>query len=97
MKEIPQFWSEHFKKGNGKFVCGMYGVNIDESMKGDEFEYLIADNYNPLLRSSGWLYHKDNPQTHLGGFPCKGAMPKTIQDVNRKFPKNGFQTVEIVR
>ena len=44
--DIPKFWGEHFQSGKGKVVCGMYGVNIDESMGGKEFEYLIADDYN---------------------------------------------------
>ena len=25
---IPEFWKEHYEKGNGKYVCGMFGVNI---------------------------------------------------------------------
>lgn len=46
-KEIPVFWKEHYEKGNGKYVCGMFGINIDESMGNDSFEYMIADVYNP--------------------------------------------------
>ena len=45
--QVPQFWAEHFGTGGGKVVCGMYGINLDESMGGNEFEYLIADNYDP--------------------------------------------------
>ena len=45
--QVPQFWAEHFAAGGGKVVCGMYGINLDESMGGNEFEYLIADNYDP--------------------------------------------------
>lgn len=26
---IPVFWKEHFEKGNGKYVCGMFGINSD--------------------------------------------------------------------
>ena len=83
-KAIPEFWSEHFQKGNGKFVCGMYGVNIDESMKGDEFEYLIADNYDPCTEVPTGLITKIIPKHTWAVFPCKGAMPKIMQDVNRK-------------
>ena len=28
-QEIPKFWQEHFEKGNGRYVCGMFGINID--------------------------------------------------------------------
>ena len=37
--QVPQFWAEHFAAGGGKVVCGMYGINLDESMGGNEFEY----------------------------------------------------------
>lgn len=47
MQEIPSFWKEHYASGNGKYVCGMFGINIDEKMGNEEFEYLIADTYNP--------------------------------------------------
>ena len=32
--EIPKFWNEFFAAGNGKYVCGMYGVNHDKDMAG---------------------------------------------------------------
>ena len=28
-KEIPLFWQEHYASGKGKYVCGMFGINID--------------------------------------------------------------------
>jgi len=45
--EIPQFCTERYQTGKGKNICGMYGLCIDESAGSDEFEYLIADNYDP--------------------------------------------------
>ena len=29
-KECPQFWTEHYEKGNGKYICGMYGICLDD-------------------------------------------------------------------
>ena len=29
---VPEFWKEHYAKGNGKYVCGMFGINIDETI-----------------------------------------------------------------
>ena len=49
--QVPQFWAEHFGTGGGKVVCGMYGINLDESMGGNEFEYLIATTTIPPKRS----------------------------------------------
>lgn len=82
--EIPQFWAKHYQAGNGKFVCGMYGVCIDESMGTDDFEYLIADNYNPSMEIPEGFVTKIIPEYTWAVFACKGAMPDSIQDVNKK-------------
>ena len=37
-QEIPLFWQEHYAKGHGKYVGGMFGINIDEQMGNDSFE-----------------------------------------------------------
>jgi len=83
--KIPQFWTEHYQTGKGKFVCGMYGICIDESMMdSDEFEYLIADNYNPSLEIPDGFVTKVIPKHTWAIFACKGPMPKSLQDVNKK-------------
>ena len=46
-ESIPQFWQEHFQTGMGQYICGEYGINIDLEMSQENFEYLIADPYNP--------------------------------------------------
>lgn len=83
-EEIPQFWTEHYKAGNGKYVCGMYGVCIDEDMGSDEFEYLIADNYDPCKELPEGFVTRTIPKHTWAVFPCRGPMPKAIQEVNRK-------------
>ncbi|WP_090093391.1 AraC family transcriptional regulator [Clostridium uliginosum] len=82
--EIPQFWTEHYQTEKGEFVCGMYGVCIDESMGSDEFEYLIADNYNPSIEIPNGFVTKIIPKHTWAVFGCKGAMPKSLQDANKK-------------
>ncbi|MBD5157598.1 MAG: AraC family transcriptional regulator [Butyrivibrio sp.] len=81
---IPRFWKEHYEKGNGRYVCGMYGVNIDAEMGGSEFEYLIADVYNPVNDVPEGFVTMTVPAFTWAVFPCRGAMPDSIQDVNRK-------------
>lgn len=83
-REIPQFWTEHYQTEKGKVVCGMYGVCIDESMGSDEFEYLIADNYIPSTVTPEGFITKIIPKHTWAIFACKGAMPKSLQDVNQK-------------
>ena len=83
-EEIPQFWTEHFQTGKGKYVCGMYGVCMDESMGSDEFEYLIADDYNPSSDIPDGFVTKTIPKHTWAVFACRGAMPDVLQAVNKE-------------
>jgi len=83
-KEIPLFWKEHFEKGNGKYVCGMFGINIDEKMGQESFEYLIADLYDPTKEVPEGFEVRTIPAFTWAVFSCDGPMPKALQDVNTK-------------
>lgn len=82
--EIPKFWREHYQTGKGSKVCGMYGINIDESMGGKEFEYLIADDYNGKDEILDGFVIKTIPAFTWAVFPCKGSMPSAMQKVNQE-------------
>lgn len=82
--EIPKFWTEHYQTEKCKIVCGMYGVCIDESLGSDEFEYLIADNYDSSKEVPDGFVTKIIPKLSWAIFACKGAMPKSLQDTNQK-------------
>lgn len=83
-QEIPLFWQEHYSSGKGKYVCGMFGVNIDTQMGDEKFEYLIADAYNPAIDIPDGFEVKTIPAFTWAVFPCKGALPDSLQDVNTK-------------
>lgn len=83
-QDIPLFWQEHYALGNGKYVCGMFGINIDEQMGSEKFEYLIADIYNPIIDIPEGFVTKTIPAFTWAVFPCKGPMPKSLQNVNTK-------------
>lgn len=83
-REIPELWTKHYQTGKWNAVCGMYGVSIDESMGSDEFEYLIADDYNPSTEMPEGFVTKIIPKYTWAVFACKGPMPKSLQDVNQK-------------
>ncbi|MCC3865463.1 AraC family transcriptional regulator [Terrisporobacter petrolearius] len=84
-EEIPKFWQEHYESGKGNVVCGMYGINIDESMgNSDEFKYLIADDYKTGNNIPEGFVTKVIPKHTWAVFSCKGAMPKAMIDVNQK-------------
>lgn len=81
---IPQFWKDHYANGNGKYVCGMFGINIDETMQQNTFDYMIADVYNPAKEIPHGFITKTIPAFTWAVFPCRGAMPDALQDVNTK-------------
>ena len=83
-KEVPMFWKEHYEKGGGKYVCGMYGINIDESMGSDKFEYIIADDYTEDKTVPEGFITKEIPGFTWAVFPCVGPMPKAMQEVQNK-------------
>lgn len=83
-RTVPQFWQEHYREGKGKTVMGVYGINIDEDMGHDTFEYLIADPYNPATEVPEGFVTKTIPGFAWAVFPCRGAMPDALQDVNVK-------------
>lgn len=84
MEEIPKLWEEFHKSAQGTAICPIYGINADESMAGNTFEYLIADNYDPASNIPEGFETKVIPKFTWAVFFCKGAMPQAMQDVNQK-------------
>ena len=82
--DIPKFWDEHYKSGNGKYVGGMFGVCFDGEMKNSDFDYMIADVYNPCVDIPEGFVTRIIPAFTWAVFPVKGAMPDALQDVNKK-------------
>lgn len=81
--EVPKFWPEILQAGKEKVICGMYGISIDKSMGSDEFEYLIADNYDPVAEIPEGFVTKVIPAYTWAVFACRGGMPQAIQYVNK--------------
>ena len=84
MESIPKLWAEFNESEKCNEICSTYGINIDESMGGNEFEYLIADIYNAANDIPEGFITKMIPHFTWAVFPCKGAMPQAMQDVNKK-------------
>lgn len=80
--EIPKFWEEHLGSDHSKIVCGMYGVCMDSD--GKEFEYMIADNYLPWNEVPEGYVTKVIPAGTWAVFPCRGALTKSLQEVNTR-------------
>lgn len=82
--EIPKFWGKYFQTGGEKTVCGMYGINSDESMSGREFEYMIADDYDGSKEVPTGFAVKTIPAFTWAIFPCRGNMPQAMQATNER-------------
>lgn len=82
--EVPKLWTEYYQTGKNNIVCSSYGVNIDESMGNNEFEYLIADNYNPAIDIPDGFVTRVIPKHTWAVFACRGSMAQSMQEVNKK-------------
>ncbi len=82
--EIPKFRQEHFQSGKGAVVKGSYGINIDETMSGERFEYLIADLYNEGDKAPEGFELRTIPAFTWAVFPCVGALPTALQNANTR-------------
>lgn len=80
--EIPKFWNEHYQTGGGEVIKGMFGACMDSD--GTNFEYLIADCYMPWNDIPEGCVTRTIPAGTWAVFPCRGALPKALQDVNTK-------------
>lgn len=81
-EEIPEYWKEHMSSGDNQVFCGVYGICMD--LNGEDFEYLIADNYMPWKGIPNGCLIKVIPAGTWAVFPCHGALPKALQEVNTK-------------
>lgn len=83
MMEVPKLWQDFFMTGKNKVVCGMYGINMDLQMNGNEFTYMIADDYKPAMEVPEGFVTKTIPKHIWAVFACKGPSAKTIQEINK--------------
>ncbi|MCI9109103.1 MAG: AraC family transcriptional regulator [Lachnospiraceae bacterium] len=82
--DIPQYWDEIHVQAAVKPVEGMYGICFDEEMGGNRFRYMIADDLEEGEAEEKNLETYEVPRHTWAIFPCRGAMPLSIQEVNRR-------------
>ena len=78
-KEIPKFWDDWMSDMKG--LIGMFGVcsDMDDSKT---FDYWIADLYQPWQDIPSGCDTLQIPGGLWALFPCKGALPDSMQKVN---------------
>lgn len=87
VEEIPKFWKKFFGDGKNEFVCGMYGINMDEEMEGNAFEYMIADTYEEGKNVPDGFIKREIPKYTWAIFPCVGPSSKVMPEINQKIFK----------
>ena len=99
---VPKFWNEVFadfaKKGE-RPVKGMYGVCFDEDMKGNQFRYMIADDFDESVAKKHSLSVHEIKAHTWAVFPCRGAMPLPLQELNKRIfsewlPASSYEIAE---
>lgn len=83
-QSVPALWAQFFQMADSTKICPLYGINSDASMGGNEFEYIIADNYNAAMDIPEGFTTKLIPKFTWAVFSCKGPMPQAMQDMNKK-------------
>ncbi len=84
MEEIPKFWEEYMRGAEESPICPMYGVCIEGTVGEGAFEYLIADDYKPWMETPEGFVTRSIPRHTWAIFACRGPLPGSLQDVNRK-------------
>lgn len=97
--DIPQYWDEIHVQAAVKPVEGMYGICFDEEMGGNRFRYMIADGLEEGEAEEKNLETYEVPRHTWAIFPCRGAMPLSIQEVNRRIfsewlPASNYEIAE---
>ena len=82
--EIPKFWGEHFESGDGRYVCGMFGICYDHDSDSKLFNYMIADLIEGKEDVPDRFSKMEIPAKTWAVFPVKGAIPNALQEVNSK-------------
>ena len=78
--EIPKFWAEWMAEKRP--VMGMFGFCDD--MDGREFDYWIADLYEPRKDVPEGCETRTIPGGIWAEFPCRGPLPESLQSVNTR-------------
>lgn len=81
---VPLFWQEHHMSGGGETVKGVFGINYDEPMAMDTFEYMIADPCDAGLVPPEGFEVRTIPAFTWAIFPIRGAMPEALQEVDKR-------------
>lgn len=83
-ESIPKLYKHFFTKNIFNKIKPKYGINIDESMGNDLFDYVIGDDYNLNEKIPKGFEIINIPKFTWAVFPCIGPLSKNLKIVNEK-------------
>ncbi len=89
-QEIPRYWEEWTKDMKG--LKGMFGLCLD--MDGKEFDYWIADLYEPWKDVPAGCETCVVPGGLWAQFICRGPLPDSLQQVNTQIWSEWLPTLQ---
>lgn len=82
--EVPGYWDEVHVCTEKKSLMGKYGICFDEEMAGNQFRYMIADDFRQEEDFGKCLEEYEVPAHTWAVFPCRGPMPFQLQECNKR-------------
>lgn len=86
-QEIPKLWEQFFMKNTTQNIKPKYAINRDKSMEGNEFEYLIGDDFHEDLRIPKDFEIIEIPKFTWVIFSCIGPANVKMQEINERIFK----------
>ena len=85
-EDVPKMW-QLFKETNNNKICTKYGVNMDIEMSGNEFIYMICDDYKEGMEVPEGFKVREIPKYTWAIFTCYGPSYKSMPKLNEKIFK----------
>jgi Uncharacterized protein conserved in bacteria len=86
-KEVPKLWKSFFEKEQLSSICTKYGINIDSTMSGNGFEYIICDDYSDNKEVPKDFVIRKIPKHTWAIFSCIGKADTSVSQMNEKIFK----------
>lgn len=87
LEDVEKCWKTFFVKNIFNKINPKYEINIDKNMNGDNFEYIIGDDYNHNNNYSKYFEVINIPKFTWAIFPCIGPTKESIKNINEKIFK----------
>ena len=86
-QECPKMWKKFFMKSAFSKINPKYAVNVDTTMGGETFDYIIGDDYNAEGKIPKGFEVVEIPKLTWAIFPCIGPANTSIRETNEKIFK----------